>query len=292
MGGYGSGRSGGRATTEDGLKLTLSKLLRDQSFQPGFASSGSLTWTNTMTGQRVGSIGYEAYLRQESGRVRLKYTTTQRSGERRESDYWIELETTPQPFGGRRWRFVCPRTGRRAAKLYLPNGAFTFAARQVYPLAYQCQREQPHDRALRRAFKLRAQLGGDGGIGDYILKPKWMRWPTFDRAMGRIERAEKEDGARLLRLLNATGRLAHPVRRSRPDAHHRLRGVRAARALQRGAAHCRSARSPPSLRPTPRRQLIDDVRHRLEKRSLSARAGRVLQRRDPAARGGGQNTSE
>ena len=47
MGGFGSGRSGGRPTTEDGPKLTLSKLLRDQSFQPGFATSGSLVWTNT-----------------------------------------------------------------------------------------------------------------------------------------------------------------------------------------------------------------------------------------------------
>ena len=79
-----------------------------------------------------------------------------------------------QPFGGRRWWFVCPRTGRRAAKLHLPNGAFTFASRQAYRLAYACQREPAHDRALRSAFKLRAKLGGDGGIGDYFPKPKWM----------------------------------------------------------------------------------------------------------------------
>jgi hypothetical protein len=91
--------------------------------------------------------------------VRLKYTTTRWDGERRESDYWIQLETTPQPFGGRRWRFVCPRTGRRAAKLYLPNGAFTFASRQAYRLAYRSQREAPHDRALRRAFKCEASSG-------------------------------------------------------------------------------------------------------------------------------------
>ena len=82
---------------------------------------GSLIWTNTTTGERVGSIGYEAHLGQESGRVRLYYTTTRWDGERRESDYWVQLETTPQPFGGRRWWFVCPRTGRRAAKLYLPT---------------------------------------------------------------------------------------------------------------------------------------------------------------------------
>ena len=134
---------------------------------------------------------YEADLGQELGRVRLKYTTTRWGEERHESDYWIRLETTPQPFGGRRWWFICPRTGRRAAKLYLPNGAFTFASRQAYRLAYRSQREAPPDRALRRAFKLRGKLGADGGIGDYVPKPKWMRWPTYDRKLEEIFAAEE-----------------------------------------------------------------------------------------------------
>jgi hypothetical protein len=151
-----------------GWTLTLSKLLRNGLFQPECSRSGSLIWTNTTTGERTGSISYEAHLGQDAGRVRLKYTSTQWNGERRESDYWIQIETTPQPFGGRRWWFVCPRTGRKAAKLYLPNGASTFASRQAYRLAYRSQRETPYDRALRRAFKLRGKLGADGGVGDYI----------------------------------------------------------------------------------------------------------------------------
>ena len=191
MGGYGSGRSGGRPTTDNGLTLTLSKLLRDGLFRPGCAWGGSLVWTNTRTGERIGSIGYEAHLGEENGRVRLHYTTTRWDGEKHSSDYWVELETTPQPFGGRRWWFICPRTGVRAAKLYLPNGAFTFASRQAYRLAYASQREQPHDRASRRAFKLRGKLGAEGGIGDYILKPKWMRWRTYEHAMDRIDKAEE-----------------------------------------------------------------------------------------------------
>jgi hypothetical protein len=193
---------------ESGLTLSLPKLMRDRLFRPGSVCYSSLVWTNTTTGERVGSIGYEAHLGQESGRLRLHYTTTRLDGERRESDYWIALTTTSQPFGGRRWWFVCPRTGRRAAKLYLPNGAFTFASRQAYRLAYRSQREAPHDRALRRAFKLRGELGGDGGIGDYISKPKWMRWRTFDRAMARIERAEgvvDAHTALLLHRLKQTG---------------------------------------------------------------------------------------
>jgi hypothetical protein len=39
-------------------------------------------------------------------------------------------------FGGRRWFFVCPRTGANAAKLHLPSGADTFACRKAYRLGY------------------------------------------------------------------------------------------------------------------------------------------------------------
>jgi hypothetical protein len=200
MGGYGSGRSGGWLTTESGLTLNLSKLLRDGLVGPVSFRAGSLVWTNTWTGEQAGSIGYQAHLGQESGRVRLKYTTTRWNGERRESDYWIQLETTPQPFGGRRWWFICPQTGVRAAKLYLPDGAFTFASRRAYRLAYPCQREPAHERALRRAFKLRGKLGAEGGIGDYVRKPKWMRWRTFERMMARIDKAEEVVGAHTLIL--------------------------------------------------------------------------------------------
>ncbi len=206
MGGYGSGRSGGRPTTEDGLTLSLPKLLRDKLFRPGCGWSGSLIWTNTTTGERVGSIGYEAHLGQESGRVRLHYTTTRWDGERRDSDYWIQLATTAQPFGGRRWWFVCPRTGRRAAKLYLPNGAFTFASRQAYRLAYKSQRETPYDRALRRAFRLRDRIGADGGIGDYVPKPRWMRMKTYDRKLEEIWQAEGVVDAHLAVFLGKLNR--------------------------------------------------------------------------------------
>ena len=43
---------------------------------------------------------------------------------------------------------------------------------------------------LLRAFKLREKLGGDGG-GDYIPKPKWMRWPTYSRRLEEVAAAER-----------------------------------------------------------------------------------------------------
>ena len=117
-----NGRSGGGQPRKVGLTLTLSKLLRDRLFRPG-STWGSLGWMNTTTGERVGSISYEAHLGQKSGRVRLKYTTTRWDGKRRKSDYWIQLETTPQPFGGRRWWFVCPRRGNTRNRVVTSAGA-------------------------------------------------------------------------------------------------------------------------------------------------------------------------
>jgi hypothetical protein len=203
----GSGRSGGLATTDSGLTLNLSTLLRDRLFQPGCFQNGSIMWTNAKTGERDGSISYEAYSRQESGRLRLKYTTTQGNGERCELDYWIKLVTTPQPFGGRRWWFICPRTGRRATRLHLPDGASTFASRQAHGLAYACQREPAHERASRRAFKLRGKLGGTGGLESHIPKPKWMREATYDRKLEEIFAAEEVVDAHLLGFVQKLERL-------------------------------------------------------------------------------------
>jgi hypothetical protein len=180
VGGFNSGRYGGRPTVEGGL-----------TFAPGGSRRGSIVWSISAIGETVASIGFEAELGETRGRVRLQYLTTDHwSGQKRESDYWLELTTTQQTFGGLRWWFVCPRTGQLAAKLHLPNGAFTFATRRAYRLGYRSQRESRRDQALTQAFKLRRRLGSDGGIGDYITKPNGMRWRTYERLMARCQRYE------------------------------------------------------------------------------------------------------
>jgi hypothetical protein len=73
----------------------------------------------------------------------------------------------------------------------LPSGTYTFASRGAYRLGYRSQRESPHDRSLSRAFALCGKVGGTGGIGDYIAKPKGMHRRTFERAMERINGAEE-----------------------------------------------------------------------------------------------------
>jgi hypothetical protein len=202
MGGTGSGNHGGRPTIENALKLDLQHLIRQGSFRPGATVTGSLTWTDTYSGQQTASIGYEAHLGDGHGWVRLYYTTTSYwSGEKTQHDYRVELTSTLQPLGGRRWWWVCPWREGLVAKLYKPSGSAIFASRKAHRLAYRSQRQSPHDRALGRAFKLRRRLGSTAGIGDYIEKPKGMRWATFDRKMEQVEAAEAVCNAHLVRFV-------------------------------------------------------------------------------------------
>jgi hypothetical protein len=54
----------------------------------------------------------------------------------------------------------------------------------------------------RRAFKLLAKLGADGGIGDPVDKPTWMCWRTDDRKLEEIAAAEAVVDAHLLKFVS------------------------------------------------------------------------------------------
>ncbi|MDB5379950.1 MAG: hypothetical protein JWR00_4396, partial [Rubritepida sp.] len=109
----------------------------------------------------------------------------------------VEMESTPCRFGGRRWWWVCPATGRRCATLYLPNGGKQFLSRGrgAYRLAYSSQRETEMTRTHRRLARLVGKLGGEYGRPDDPPpdRPKWMRMRTYDRLL-----AEWEDQVELL----------------------------------------------------------------------------------------------
>jgi hypothetical protein len=202
MGGTGSGNYGGKPTVEAALKLDLHHLIRTGYFRLDATVTGSLTWTDTHSGKQTASIGYEAHMDEESGWVRLRYTTTNHwTDQQTQHDYRVQLTTTPQPLGGRRWWWVCPRRGDLVSKLYKPSGGALFASRKAHRLAYRSQRQSPYDRAISQAFKRRHRLGAEGGIGDPIDKPKGMRWATFDRKMRQIEAAEAVCNARLFRFI-------------------------------------------------------------------------------------------
>jgi hypothetical protein len=199
MGGYGSGRNGGRPTVESALRLDVDTMMRWGCIRPGAHLEGELTlnfYDEELVIKFESRVGnpWESWLR-------LQYTIHDYwTGDPHQIDDKIVLATTRPRFGGVRWWFMCPRLNRRVRKLYLPLGGRQFRSRRAYRLPYSSQRETVHDRAMRRARKLCIRLGGDPADDTYPEKPKRMRWSTYNRIMDELTRADRIADERLLIL--------------------------------------------------------------------------------------------
>lgn len=179
MGGFGSGRRGGKDTTGGYRTLDVRWLQRKGMLKPGL--SYGLNWSRR--GEPWGNI----QARTGADFVTLIYRHQKHGGEWQEREYPVSLERTPCNYGGRRAWFRCPAAGcgRRVALLYL-GSAGIFACRHCYRLAYACERETADDRATRQANKIRERLGWDTGILNLKGgKPKGMHWRTFQRLEAR-----------------------------------------------------------------------------------------------------------
>lgn len=175
MGGYGSGRRGGKDTTDDYRALDVRRLERDGLLQPGWASG----WNWLRRGETVASI----QIRSGADYITLAYRHRSNGCDWVPINCRVRLDWTPCALGGRRAWFICPAKGcgRRVAILY--SGSI-FACRHCHKLVYTCQRERDDDRAMRRAGTIRKRLGWCSGIanppGD---KPKGMHWHTYNRLL-------------------------------------------------------------------------------------------------------------
>ena len=117
----------------------------------------------------------------ESDHVVLQYNYMRLDGTWQPIKYAVSIEWTPCHYGGQRPWFICSMggCGQRVAILY---GNSIFACRKCHQLAYACQREVSHDRALRRAQNIRKKLGGSANMLEpFPPKPKGMRWYTYWR---------------------------------------------------------------------------------------------------------------
>ena len=177
MGGFGSGRHGGKSTTGDMHVLDIRKIARAGRLTPG----QSFGWQWTCNGEKIASIN----MRTDTDRVTLDYRARDRGGEWQAMNYSVRLSWTPCTYGGQRAWWLCPAVGcgRRVAVLY---GGKVYACRHCHQLAYKTQREQPHDRAGSKADKLRDQLQWEAGIlNGNGGKPKGMHLATFTRLQAR-----------------------------------------------------------------------------------------------------------
>jgi len=136
----------------------MDKLVRDGLIDSDLHAYGTLTWSNTYTGEKISSCGYEVNtLNPSSSWFRVFYTIT-RTDER--IDYTIRLTITGPYFGGTRWWYICPlvKNGQscnhRSGKLYLPPGGKYYGCRICYDLTYtSCQESHKYDSVFKMLAK-------------------------------------------------------------------------------------------------------------------------------------------
>jgi len=164
MGGYGSGHrlEGQTKTAVEGcLALDMNRLRRKGRFcePPPGGLTGRLTWKGRRAGKRLGKVDYELELLGDELALTLCYSVQGQPVE-----LPVSIERRPQPFGGARWWFRCPRTVeggpclRRCGVLYLPPGGRHLGCRRCLRLTYtSCQESHQWDTAAR-------QLAGELGL--------------------------------------------------------------------------------------------------------------------------------
>lgn len=186
MGGYGSGRPGGKPKAEHFYSIDVNRLYRAGHLEPGHAGG----WQWTRDGEKVASIG----TRHEAGRLMLVYSFTRQGNESVDITEPITVVWLPCHFGGKRPFFICPGVvngracNRQVAKLYLGQGYFL--CRHCNRLTYACRSETRVDRMQRAANKRRVAMGGEPGMGSFVRKPKGMHWATYWRHIDKIDTAD------------------------------------------------------------------------------------------------------
>ena len=196
MGGYLSGRRGGRPTVEstNSIKLAVSDVVPTREQKPPFG----MRFSGTRGSEPFSFIVMVSLDSPDagSGTMRVRHDTIRHptGSETGPQDYTLELRAGPCSLGGRRWWFVCPHTQQRCRTLYLPNGANRFASRAAYRLAYQSQRDDDMDRRHAKLARICGKVGGPyRGLGAALPpRPKGMRRRTYDRLLDKWFAAEDE----------------------------------------------------------------------------------------------------
>jgi hypothetical protein len=197
MGGIGSGRPGWRATVEGcrTLRLDVNRIMREARAALCDVSEGAkltvgpIVWAWTRQGEAEPWARVVLTLRMEAwrGEARLQFDVDHVSRRTGPQDQWVTMERTPCRYGGWRWWWVCPATGRRCVKLYLPNGGTRFLSRGpgAYRLAYASQNGTAMDRSHGKLARLHRKLGGkySHAVEPPPPRPKWMRRRTYARVL-------------------------------------------------------------------------------------------------------------
>jgi hypothetical protein len=205
MGGYGSGRRGGRPNADESLFVDIAWMVRTKRAVPGQWLRGTLSWS--CRGEPSGSVSYEADMRDPYA-SKLKLNFTRGSGENKESvEQLIPLTFTEPNYGGKRWWMICPYRHIRVGKLFFPHGGDRFASRKAWGLGYFIQTRAKRDKPFEALFRLQKRLGCTQGWEAGLFRPKGMWKRTFER---HFDRYLELDALCSIEMISAISRIWSP----------------------------------------------------------------------------------
>jgi hypothetical protein len=172
MGGYGSGRTTARPTTDDCLRINLSNLKQLGMLQRHCMARHEQVWSQY--GQTIANLTLvtDVHCLQPWPRMTVTGYAFGKA-----IDCVVQLDEYALPYGGERWYALCPRTGRRSTALVLPPGQVEFASVKGWDVPYGSQRDNAVHRAYRAIDKAQTRLRG---------LSKYTRKPTRERLVDRL----------------------------------------------------------------------------------------------------------
>lgn len=180
MGGPGSGRRRTRAkqVVENCIVLSSAELQRRKLLRPNFQTVAEMICPPPRAGDTPLSIHCEVdTFDPHDASLKLHYRPRTDEGP---VELRVQLTTTPLPWGGVRWWFICPlkrggqESGRRCDKLYLPPRAGWFGCRKCYDLTYRSCRQT---RAGGQYGAVAAALGIPADMVRNLLQQRRRRSP-------------------------------------------------------------------------------------------------------------------
>lgn len=178
MGGYGSGATSMRPSTDELPRLDLRPLFRAGLLVPpaGHRASTAHRWTARGEETARATVLHDPHAR--PGVLALAWERAGRSGSE-----LVPLAWTAAGFGGRRPWACCPRCGGRVAVLWLTGAGFR--CRACAGAAYSSTRDDAYFRAVRACERARARFGvdpaGESWAGMVWERPAPERPPTMHR---------------------------------------------------------------------------------------------------------------
>lgn len=170
---------------EDGLSLKLPRLMKLCGVNKAGITSYNSSWSWTRNDESYASITIKQFGLDEfgGGLLHISYRKNDQPFEQH-----IRIVSTTPHYGGKRYWFICPNTGRRCITLHTVNGCNYFYSRYAYRhLPYRCQHESKWDRLLRRYHKRQSQYGVSKWDDIWFPKPKGMHQRTYERCIQELE---------------------------------------------------------------------------------------------------------